>query len=88
VPLTGHKTLVVEERAAHCRGLHMVRTADTLVTDELDALIARYTTRIEQQRIHVTELSRDPRQQNDARAELAATIAGLAKLQWLRKHFT
>ena len=63
-------------------------TADTLITEELDNLIAHCKIRIEQQRIHAKELSGAPSQQKQARAELVAALAGLAKLQDLRKHFT
>jgi hypothetical protein len=65
-----------------------VTTADALSPQELDKLIARCKICIEQQRIHARELSGDPPQQKHARAELAAAIAGLAKLQDVRKHFT
>ena len=62
--------------------------ADALITQELDNLIAQCKIRIEQQRIHAKELSGDPPQQKHARAEVVAAIAGLAKLQDLRKQFT
>jgi len=65
-----------------------VTTAEALYTQELDNLIAQWKIRIEQQRIHAKELSGDPPQQKHARAELVAAVAGLAKLQDLRKHFT
>ena len=63
-------------------------TADALFTQELDNLIAQCKIRIEQQRIHAKELSGDPPQQKHARAKRVVAIAGLAKLQDLRKHFT
>jgi hypothetical protein len=68
-------------------GVLNLQTADTLFTEELDDLIGRYKIRI-QQRIHAKELSGDPSQQKHARAQLAGIIAGLAKLQDLRKQFT
>ena len=63
-------------------------TADALFAQELDNLIAQCKIRIEQQRIHAKELSGDPPQQKHARTELVEAVAGLAKLQGLRKHFT
>jgi hypothetical protein len=63
-----------------------VTTADALFTQELDNLIAQCKIRIEQQRIHAKELSGDPPQQKHALAELVAAMAGLAKLQGLRKN--
>ena len=54
----------------------------------VDDLIGRYKIRIQQQRIHAEELSGDLLQQKHARAQLAGIIAGLAKLQDLRKQFT
>jgi len=63
-------------------------SADTVFAEELDNLIARYKIRIQQYRIHARELSRDPPQQRHAKAQLAAVLASLAKLQDLRKHFT
>jgi uncharacterized protein YciW len=63
-------------------------TADNVFAEELDNLIARYKIRIQQQRIHARELSGDLPQQKHARAQLAAIVAGLTKLQDLRKHFT
>ena len=53
--------------------------------DELGGAIAVHKLRIQQQRIHASELSADPRQQKLAKAQLAAMTAGLAKLQEFRK---
>jgi len=64
----------------------MPRT-DRLLIDELDGFIAQHELRIQQQRIHASELSADPTQQKHARAKLAAMTAGLAKLQEFRKRF-
>jgi hypothetical protein len=58
---------------------------DKLLIDELDGVIAQHKLRIQQQRIHASELAADPRQQKDAQAQLAAMTAGLAKLQEFRK---
>jgi hypothetical protein len=65
-----------------------MQTTDTLFRHKLDNLIARRKIRIQQQRIHAKELPGDPPQQKLAKAQLAAAIAGLAKLQDLRKHLT
>jgi hypothetical protein len=73
---------------ASFQGVLNVTTTDELFTQELDDLIAQCKIRIEQQRIHAKELSGDPPQQRHARAELVAALAGLAKLQGLKKHFT
>ena len=62
----------------------MPRT-DRLLIDELDGFIAQHELRIQQQRIHASELSADPTQQKLAQAQLAAMTAGLAKLQEFRK---
>jgi hypothetical protein len=64
-----------------------MQPTDTLFAAELDNLIAQHKIRIEQQRIHARELSGDRLQQKLAKEQLAAAIAGLAKLQDLRKHF-
>ena len=53
--------------------------------DELGGAIAVHKLRIQQQRIHATELSADPKQQKHAEAQLAAMTAGLVKLQEFRK---
>jgi hypothetical protein len=58
---------------------------DSLLIDELDGVIAQQELRIQQQRIHASELSADPTQQKHAQAQLAAMTAGLAKLQEFRK---
>jgi hypothetical protein len=63
-------------------------SAEVLLLDELDALIAQHRMRIQQQRIHASELAADPSQQKHARAQLAAMTAGLAKLQEFRKRLT
>jgi len=60
-------------------------TTDELLLDELDGFIAQHKLRIEQQRIHTSELSADPTQQKHAQAQLAAMTAGLAKLQEFRR---
>ena len=60
-------------------------TTDVLFLDELDGFIAQHKLRIEQQRIHTSELSADPTQQKHAQAQLAAMTAGLAKLQEFRR---
>jgi hypothetical protein len=65
-----------------------VTTAGAPFTQELDKLIAQCKIRIEQQRIHAKELSGDPPQQKQARAELVAAKAGLARLLDLRKRAT
>ena len=65
-----------------------MESADNVFAEELDNLIARYKIRIQQQRIHARELSGDLPQQKHARAQLAAIVAGLVKLQDLLKHFT
>jgi len=58
---------------------------DRLLIDELDGVIAQHKLRIQQQRIHASELSADPTQQKHAQTQLAAMTAGLAKLQEFRK---
>ena len=58
---------------------------DKLLIDELDSVIALHKLRIQQQRIHASELSADPTQQKHAEAQLAAMTAGLVKLQEYRK---
>jgi len=60
---------------------------ERLLVDELDGVIAQHKLRIQQQRIHASELSADPTQQKHAQAQLAAMTAGLAKLQEFRKRF-
>ena len=58
---------------------------DRLLVDELDGVIAQHKLRIQQQRIHASELSADPTRQKHAQAQLAAMRAGLAKLQEIRR---
>jgi len=65
-------------------GTYMPGTDKPLI-DELDGVIALHKLRIQQQRIHATELSADPTQQKHAEAQLAAMTAGLVKLQQFRK---
>jgi len=67
-------------------GTYMPGT-ERLLVDELDGVIAQHKLRIQQQRIHASELSADPTQQKLAQAQLAAMTAGLAKLQEFRKRF-
>ena len=50
---------------------------DTMLSHELDKIIANCQLRIQQQRIHVRELSADSTQQKQAEGELAAMVAGL-----------
>jgi hypothetical protein len=63
-----------------------MRPSETMLSKELDQIIARCEVRVEQERIHVRELSADPSQQKTARVRLATTVAGLAKLQDYRRH--
>jgi hypothetical protein len=65
-------------------GIYMPGT-DRLLIDEVDGVIAEHKLRIQQQRIHASELSADPTQKKYAEAQLAAMTAGLAKLQEFRK---
>jgi len=58
---------------------------DTMLSHELDKIIANCQLRIQQQRIHVRELSADSMQQKQAEGELAAMVAGLEKLRGYRK---
>jgi hypothetical protein len=60
---------------------------DKPLIDELDGIIALHELRIQQQRIHATELSADPTQQTHAEVRLAAITEGLVKLQGFRKRF-
>ena len=60
---------------------------DIMLSQELDRMIANHQLRIQQQRIHVRELSGDPTQQKHARRQLTAMVAGLAKLRDYRKLF-
>jgi hypothetical protein len=60
---------------------------DTLLSQELDQMIARSEIRIQQELIHVTGLRSDPLQQKVARARVAASMAGLAKLKEYRRRF-
>jgi len=62
-----------------------MRGTDRLLIDELDGVIAEHKLRIQQQRIHASELSADPTQKKHAEAQLAAMTAGLAKLQEFRR---
>jgi hypothetical protein len=61
---------------------------DTMLSHELDKIIATHKLRIQQQRIHVRALSGDPKQQKQARGELTAMVAGLEKLRDYRKKFS
>jgi hypothetical protein len=61
---------------------------DTMLSHELDKIIAAHQLRIQQQRIHVKELSASPPQQEHARGELTAMVAGLEKLRDYRKLFS
>jgi len=61
---------------------------DTMLSHELDKIIANCQLRIQQQRIHVRELSADSMQQKQAEGELAAMVAGLEKLRGYRKLFS
>jgi FKBP-type peptidyl-prolyl cis-trans isomerase (trigger factor) len=61
---------------------------DTMLCHELDRIIANYQLRIQQQRIHVKELSADPTQQKQAQGQLAAMVTGLDKLRDYRKLFS
>ena len=61
----------------------MPRTDNPLI-DELDGVIALHKLRIQQQRIHASELSADPSQKH-AEAQLAAMTESLVKLQEFRK---
>jgi hypothetical protein len=61
---------------------------DTMLSRELDRIIADHQLRIQQQRIHVRELSADPTQQKHAQGQLTAMVAGLEKLRDYRKLFT
>jgi hypothetical protein len=47
-----------------------------------------YQLRIQRQRIHVRELSGDPKQQKQAQGQLAAMVTGLDKLRDYRKLFS
>jgi hypothetical protein len=64
-----------------------MRPSETMLSQELDQIIARYEIRIEQERIHVRELSADPSEQKAAWVRFDATVAGLAKLQDYRRRF-
>ena len=61
---------------------------DTMLSHELDRIIASYQLRIQQQRIHVKELAGDPTQQKRAQGQLAAMVTGLDKLRDYRKLFS
>jgi hypothetical protein len=61
---------------------------DAMLPQELDKIIADYQLRIQQQRIHVRELSGDPTQQKQAQGQLTAMVAGLEKLRDYRKLFS
>lgn len=61
---------------------------DTMLSQELDKIIANYQLRIQQQRIHVKDLSGDPMQQKRAQGQLAAMVMGLNKLRDYRKLFS
>jgi hypothetical protein len=58
---------------------------DTLLPQELDQIIARHEIRIQQEHIHVAGLRSNPLQQKVARAQVAASMAGLAKLKEYRR---
>lgn len=60
---------------------------ETMLSKELDQIIADHQLRIQQQRIHVRELSGDHRQQQEAQGQLTAMVAGLEKLRDYRKLF-
>jgi hypothetical protein len=61
---------------------------DTMLSHELDRIIANYQLRIQQQRIHVRALSGDPTQQKQAEGQLTSMLAGLEKLRGYRKLFS
>jgi hypothetical protein len=61
---------------------------DTMLSQELDRIIANYQLRIQRQRIHVKELSGDPMQQKRAQGQLTSMVTGLDKLRDYRKLFS
>jgi hypothetical protein len=61
---------------------------DVALLAQLDRVIAGYKLRIQQQRIHASELSADPLQQKHAQAQLVAMRADLAKLRQFRKRLS
>jgi uncharacterized coiled-coil protein SlyX len=60
---------------------------DTMLSHELDRIIADHQFRIQRQRIHVRALSGDPKQQKQAQGQLTAMVARLEKLCDYRKLF-
>ena len=74
----------------HCgrsRSFGRRQMPETMLSKELDQIIADHQLRIQQQRIHVRELSGDHRQQQEAQGQLTAMVAGLEKLRDYRKLF-
>jgi hypothetical protein len=68
-------------------GAQNMENNENMLVQEIDKMIAHFKIRVQQERIHVSQLSANPSQQATARFHLAAIVTGLAKLQDYRKRF-